>query len=105
MHRANEGDIVHTLSNMRKKFTYIRPALPILLKLPRGFKQVARRGELDTRLREGIGFTVITGEKGLGVEGIDVGRSTVQEEVNDAFGFGSVVRVTRCERCGIYWCC
>ena len=44
-------------------------------------------------------------EHGFGVEGIDVGRSTVQEKVNDPFGFGSVVRLTRCERCGIYWCC
>ena len=62
-------------------------------------RELERRGEgragpaLGAEVAGGQRLARVLGERGLGVEGIDVGRAAVHEEVDDALGLGREVRL------------
>ena len=71
-------------SDLRKQLADFDAALAVLLKLPWGREQVARRCELKFRFRERKRPAVVFGEFWLVVERVDVRNSAVHEEKRDA---------------------
>jgi len=91
MHRADDAKVVDVLGCFGKDLAHFDPALAVLLE-----REWGAEGAAGVALRLGIfawqGLAVVLGERGLGVERVDLRRAAVQEQEDDLLGFRSKVR-------------
>ncbi len=87
---ANNGDVVNALGNVREEVADLNPALAILAELERR-RQSGAGFSFGGQIAAGKFFAGVLGEHRLGIEGIDVGWPTVEEDVNNMLGLGGKV--------------
>jgi hypothetical protein len=91
IHRADDGDVVGVLRDVRQNFGEFEAALAVFGELVRAAEQVARPLFVVVDFRGGR-LAVVFGEFGLGVEQIDVAGTAVHEELDDGFRFWRMMR-------------
>ena len=90
MHRADDAKFVGRLGNIWEEFGNFQPAFAVFLELERGSESDA--GGAFCFKFEGDLLSGVLREFGLGVEGVDLGRAAIHEEVDDGFGLAAGLR-------------
>ncbi len=91
VHRADDAEIVGMFAEVGKQLADFHAALAVLL-------EFERRGKGRSRLAFGAqvfvrqGFSRKPCQGGLGVEGVDMRRPAIQEDMNDVLGLGGKMR-------------
>ena len=88
-----EGDVVDTATDVRKKIADPFATLPITLEVPLGSDDatlVALAATAEGLHRDRLAVQGV--ELGLVVESIDVARPTIHKEEDDALGLGGIMR-------------
>ena len=98
VHRPDHADVVDALGRLREQLADLDAALAVLLELE-------RRGERRAGLPLGRQvrrqrLARLFGQRGLGVERVDMGRPAVHEQVDDPFGLRRELRRLRRQRVG-----
>ncbi len=96
-HRAQDAYLVNAFAEVREELTDLQPALAVFAELERRAQEPGVLIVLFGEFR-GNRLTVILGQHWLGIEGIDVGRSAVQEQKNDVLGLGREMGRLRAKR-------
>src|SRR5437867_3999562 len=91
VHRSNDTNIIDTLADMRKEFTYFDAALAIFFETERRAHQVAGL-TLGYRISTGHRLPMKLGQQGLRVKGVDLGWAAIHKEKNDVLGLGCEMR-------------
>ena len=91
-HRANDGDLVRVLRDVRQRLGELGAALAVLAKAKRALEQVAGDAFIVGDL-SGRRLAVVAIEHRLGVEQIDLARPAVHEELDDGAGLRREVRL------------
>ena len=91
LHRADDRDVVDALADLRKQLADFDAALAVFLKLERRRKRRAGLS-LGANIFDGQRFAGVFGQRGFGIERIDMRRPAVEEKVNHPFGFGRKLR-------------
>jgi hypothetical protein len=91
--RVDDAEVIDALRNVGKQFTDLDATLAVLLELPRRLEQIARGGELDTRLGKRQVLAVALLQFRLRVEGVDLRGAPLHEQENDALGPRGEVRI------------
>ncbi len=97
LHRANDAQIVRVPRRLLKQAADLQAAVPVSLEFKRR-RHRRPRFALGFQILHRQRLAVVAREHRLGVEGIDVGGTAVEEEVNDALGAGRKVGAARRER-------
>jgi hypothetical protein len=98
MAALQKADVIHVPGNVGEKFTDMVTALAMPLEFPGRGQQVAGVGKSDARLVEGQRFAMITLQQRLVVEGVEMRRTALHEEKNDALGPRPKMRPFRRQR-------
>jgi hypothetical protein len=95
VHRADDGDLVDARGDMREEFADLDAGLPVFFERER--RAVGGAGFALGLEIERERFAVVFVQRRFGVEGVDLGRTAVGENVDDAFGLGGEMRGARRE--------
>ena len=98
LHGTDHRDVVDALPDVGKNLTDFDPALTVALELEGRPENGTGSAFGDQVHARGEFLAVVFIERRFVVEGIDVGRTAVQEQVNHAFGLGGEVWLPRRQR-------
>ena len=99
MHRANDGNVVDVPGNVGEYLADFDAALAMFLEAKRRRKR--RPGApLGAQIRHRQLPAGVAQQGRLRIEGVDVGRSAIHEEMNDALGLAGIMRRARGQRRG-----
>jgi hypothetical protein len=97
VHRTDHAKIVRTGAQVRKDFTDLQAALPMLIEPKGGFHQTPSL-PLGLEIGSGRSLAIVLGKGRFGVERIDLRGATVHEQVDDPFGSRWKHRLLRSQR-------
>ena len=89
---TQNAKVVNVLCDVGKQLAYRQAALTVLMKLPGRLQQVALLAERDSRKIKRQRFAVVPIQQRLGVERVDMGRSSLHEQKDHTLGSRSEVR-------------
>ena len=95
VHRADDADVVDVLGGVREDLADFEPALAVLLRTCKGDGKAAPVRRSVRRFAGRQRLAGILGQRGLGVERIDLARPAIGEDVDDLFGLGRELRLLR----------
>ena len=88
-HRTDDAEVIGAFPHLGKNFTHLQSRLAVFLKLVGGTicgARLAFRGQAQRNF-PAVPFV----QRGLGVEGVDLRRSAIGENVDDMLGFAGLV--------------
>ena len=85
VHRTDHAKIVSTGAQVRKDFTDLKAALPMLIEPKGGFHQPSGL-PLGLQIGSGRSLAIVLGKGWFGVERIDLRGATVHKQVDDPLG-------------------
>jgi len=94
-----DTEVIDALRHIWKEITHRQAAFSILLKLPWRFKEIALLCKSDPRKLKGWGFSVISIQHRLGIESVDMRRSSFHEKKDDSLRPGRKVGTRNTLRC------
>ena len=97
MHGTDDAKVVCALGHVREDITNLDPTLSMLGELEGG-SITGTCLALGLEVVHGQLFAMILCQEWLGIEGVDLGRSAIHEEVNDPFRPAKVLGWLRCQR-------
>ena len=86
VHRTDDAEVVDVLGGFREDLTDLDAAFAVLLE-PERRGQAARGFPLRRQVSLGQHLAFVLLQERLGIEGVDLRRTTVQVDVNDVLGF------------------
>ncbi len=90
VHGTDDAKVIGAFAHFLEDVRNLQPALAVFFETKGGLHGHAG-GAFGFQFERNF-FTVVFGELWFGVEGVDLGRSAVHEEMNDGFGLASVLR-------------
>ena len=88
----DEAQVIYSLRDMREEIAHPCAGFAVLLKLPRTREKIFCLRKLHARFREWKRLAVITLKQRLVVEGVDLRRSAMHEQEDDALRTRNEVR-------------
>jgi hypothetical protein len=90
VHRADDAHVVDAFGGVLEEFADGDAALAVLLELEHA-RERAAGWAFRAQVVHRQGFARVLFQRGFGIPGVDVRAAAVQEDVDDALGFGVVV--------------
>jgi hypothetical protein len=97
MHGADDAEIVDGIAHSREDLRDRDSALAAAAK-SKGRSHQGARGPVGPDLGAGERFAVVASQRRFGVEGVDLGKTAIEEEKDDVLGPGREMRIPKGQR-------